>query len=48
MPPIVRLVVSFGFLGVAYLGGYLAHSNTVFVTVIGVGFVVGLVLRLAR
>jgi len=48
MPPIVRIVVSFAFLGIAYLGGYVTHSNSVFVVVIGVGLVVSLLLRLAR
>ena len=48
VPSIARITVSFAFLGVAYLAGALTHSSTVFVAVMGVGLVVGLVLRLAR
>jgi hypothetical protein len=46
--PIVRIVVSFAFLGVAFLAGYLAHSTGVFTVVLAVGLVVSLLLRFAR
>jgi hypothetical protein len=46
--PIARIAVSFGFLGVAFLAGYLAHSPGVFTAVLAVGLVVSLLLRFAR
>jgi hypothetical protein len=43
-----RIVISFAFLGVAFLAGYLTHSTGVFTAIVAVGLVVGLLLRLAR
>jgi hypothetical protein len=47
MPPIAGLALSFAFLGIAYLAGYLSHSSTVFVAVIAIGLVVRLAVRRA-
>jgi hypothetical protein len=47
MPRIAGLALSFAFLGIAYLAGYLSHSNTVFVVVMAIGLGVRLVLRSA-
>jgi hypothetical protein len=46
MPRITGLVVSFAFLGIAYLAGNLSHSTTVFVIVMAIGLGVRLVLRM--
>jgi hypothetical protein len=47
MPRIAGLAISFAFLGLAYLAGYLAHSTTAFVVVMAIGLAVRLVLRSA-
>jgi hypothetical protein len=47
MPRIVALAISFAFIGIAYLAGHLTHSNTVFLTVMVIGVMVRLVLRMA-
>jgi UDP-N-acetylmuramyl pentapeptide phosphotransferase/UDP-N-acetylglucosamine-1-phosphate transferase len=47
MPRIAGLAISFAFIGIAFLAGHLAHSNTVFVTVMVIGLMVRLVLRMA-
>ncbi len=47
MPRIAGLAISFVFIGIAYLAGHLTHSNTVFVTVMVIGLMVRLVLRMA-
>jgi hypothetical protein len=47
LPPVTRILISFGFLGVAFLAGYLTHSTGVFTGIVIVGLVVGLVLRRA-
>lgn len=43
----VRIVISFAFLGLAFLAGRLTHSTGVFTAIVAVGLVVGLLLRLA-
>ena len=47
MPRIALLGISFAFIGIAYLAGYLALSSTVFVTVMVIGLMVRVVLRFA-
>jgi hypothetical protein len=46
MPRITGLVLSFAFLGMAYLAGYLSHSTTAFVIVMAIGLGVRLVMRM--
>ena len=46
MPRITGLVLSFAFLGIAYLAGYLSHSTTVFAIVVAIGLGVRLVTRM--
>jgi hypothetical protein len=47
MSRIAGVLISFAFLGLAYLAGSLSHSNTVFVAVVAVGLAVRVVLRMA-
>jgi hypothetical protein len=47
MPRIAGLAISFAFIGIAYLAGHLFHSNTVFLTIMVIGFMVRVVLRMA-
>jgi hypothetical protein len=43
-----RIIVSLAFLALAFLAGSLAHSTAAFTAIMAVGFLVGLILRLAR
>jgi len=47
MPRSAAVLISFAFLGIAFLAGSLTHSHTVFVVVLAIGLAVRLVLRFA-